>query len=104
LDLRGRKWLETGEDCIMRSFVTCTFHQILFGEMRWLGQVTCMGDMRNADKILVGKPDRKRPRERPRRRWEDNIRMDLRKIGWKGVDFTHLAQDRDPVVECGSIK
>jgi hypothetical protein len=47
-------------------------------------------------KVLVGKPEGKRPLGRPRRRWEDVIRMDLREIGWEGVDWTRLAQDRDP--------
>jgi hypothetical protein len=46
-------------------------------------------------KILVGKQERKRPHRRPGRRWEDNIRMDLREIGWEGVDWVQLAQDRD---------
>jgi hypothetical protein len=44
---------------------------------------------------LVGKPEGKRPVGRPRRRWKDNIRMDLRKIGWEDVDWMHLAQDMD---------
>jgi len=44
---------------------------------------------------LVGKPERKRPLRTSMRRWEDNIRMDLRETGWKGVDWMHLAQDRD---------
>jgi hypothetical protein len=47
--------------------------------------------MRNAYKIVVGKPERKRSLGKPRRRWEDNIRMDLREIGWEGVDWIHLA-------------
>jgi hypothetical protein len=51
--------------------------------------------MINSFYILVGKPEGKRPLERPRRRWEDNIRMDLRKTGWEGVDWMHLAQDTD---------
>jgi hypothetical protein len=45
-----------------------------------------MGEKRNAYRILVGKPERKRPLGRPRRRWVDNIKMDLREIGWDGVD------------------
>jgi hypothetical protein len=45
-----------------------------------------MGKMRNAFKILVGKPEGKRPHGRPRHRWEDNIRVDLREIEWQGVD------------------
>jgi hypothetical protein len=54
-----------------------------------------MREMRNEHKILVGKPEGKRIRGRSRRRWEDNIKMDLRKIGWEGVDWIHLAQDRE---------
>jgi hypothetical protein len=54
-----------------------------------------MGEMRNAYKILVGKPACKRPLGGPSRGFEDNIRMDLRKIGWDGVDWMHLAQDTD---------
>jgi hypothetical protein len=50
-----------------------------------------MGETRNAYKILVGKLEGKRPRGRPRRRWEDNIRKDPRTIRWKGVDWIHLA-------------
>jgi hypothetical protein len=49
----------------------------------------------NACRILTGKPERKRPLERPRRRWVDNIKMDLSEIGWDGVDWIDLAQDRD---------
>jgi hypothetical protein len=54
-----------------------------------------MEEMRNAYEIFVGKPERKRALGRPRRRWENNIRTDLRKIGWRSVDWIHLAQDMD---------
>jgi hypothetical protein len=54
-----------------------------------------MGEMRNTYKIFIGKPERKRPRGRPRRRWEDNIRMNLKEIAWRDVDWMHLAQVRD---------
>jgi hypothetical protein len=54
-----------------------------------------MGEKRNTDRILVGKPEEKRPLGRPRRRWVDNIKMDLREIGWDGVDWIDRAQDRD---------
>jgi len=50
-----------------------------------------MGEMRNAYIILVGKPEGKKPLRRPRCRWEDNIRIDVREIGWEGVDWMHLA-------------
>jgi hypothetical protein len=54
-----------------------------------------MGEMRNACNILVGKPEGKRPLGRPRHRWENNIRLDLREIWWEVVDWIYLAQDRD---------
>jgi hypothetical protein len=54
-----------------------------------------MGETRNAYRILVGKPEVRRPLGRPRRRWVDNIKMDLREIGWDGRDWIELAQDRD---------
>jgi hypothetical protein len=55
-------------------------------KMRWTGHVAGMGEKRNAYRILVGKPEGKRPLGRPILRWEDNIRVDLREIGWGGMD------------------
>jgi hypothetical protein len=52
------------------------------------------GEKRNAYRIFVGKPEGKGPLGRPRRRWVDNIKMELREMGWDGVDWTDLAQDR----------
>jgi hypothetical protein len=63
--------------------------------VRWARHVARMGEMRNAYIILVGKSEGKRPLGRPRRRWEDNIRMCLREIGCEGVGWIHLAQDED---------
>jgi hypothetical protein len=54
-----------------------------------------LGVKRNAYRILVGKPEGKRPLGRPRPRWVDNIKVDLRDIGWAGVDWIDMAQDRD---------
>jgi hypothetical protein len=62
--------------------------------MRWAMHVARMGEMRNAYKTLVGKPVAKEPLRIPRRRWEDNIRMDLRDIGRDVVDWMYLALDR----------
>jgi hypothetical protein len=64
-------------------------------KMRWSMNVARMGQKRNVYRILVGKPEGKRPLGRPRRRWVDNIRMDLGEIGWDGMDWIELAQDRD---------
>jgi hypothetical protein len=63
--------------------------------MRWAGHVAHIGEVRGAYNILVGKPEGRRPMRRPRRRWEDNIEMDLREIWFGDVDWIHLAQDRD---------
>jgi hypothetical protein len=63
--------------------------------MRWAGHVARMGEVRGAYDILVGKSEGRRPLGRPRRRWEDNIKMDLREIGFGDVDWINLAQDRD---------
>jgi hypothetical protein len=54
-----------------------------------------MGEKRNEYRILVGKPEGKRPLGRPRHRWVDNIKMDLSEIGWDGMVWINLAQDRD---------
>jgi hypothetical protein len=62
--------------------------------MRWAGHVARMGEKRNVYKLLVGKPEGKRPLGRPRRRWMDNIKMDLLEIGLNVVDWIDLAQDR----------
>jgi hypothetical protein len=63
--------------------------------MRWAGHVALMEEERKVYKVLVGKPEGRRPLRRPRRRWEDGIRMDLRETGLGGVDWIRLAQDRD---------
>jgi hypothetical protein len=63
--------------------------------MRWAGHVARMGEKRKAYRLLVGKPEGKMPLERPRRRWEDNIRMDLGEMGWGDVDWIGLAKDRN---------
>jgi hypothetical protein len=59
--------------------------------LRWAGHVARMGERRGAYRALVGKPEGRRPRGS----WEDNIKMDLREVGWGGMDWINLAQDRD---------
>ena len=63
--------------------------------MRWAGHVARLGEGRVLHRVLVGKPEGKRPFGRPRRRWEDNIKMDLQEVGGGGGDWMELAQDRD---------
>jgi hypothetical protein len=76
--------------------------------LRWAGHVARMGEEREAYRILVGRPEGRRPLGRPRRRWEDNIKMDIRarrwednikmdirEVGWEDMNWIELAQDRD---------
>ena len=63
--------------------------------MRWAGHVARMGEERGLYRVLVGKPEGKRPLGRPRRRWVDNIRMDLQEVGCRYMDWIGLAQGRD---------
>jgi hypothetical protein len=63
--------------------------------MRWAGHVARMGEDRGVHRVLVGKPEGKRPLGRPRRRWEDNIKMDLQEVGGSRGDWMELAQDMD---------
>ena len=63
--------------------------------MRWAGHVARMGEGRGVYRVLVGKPEEKRPLGRPRRRWEDNTKMDLQEVGCGGMDWIETVQDRD---------
>jgi len=72
-----------------------TIRVIKSRRMAWAGHVARMGEMTNMYKIFIGKHEGTRPLGRPRRRWKDSIRMDLREIGCESVDWMHPAQDRD---------
>jgi len=63
--------------------------------MRWAGHVAHMGEERGMYRVLVGKQEGKRPQGRPRRRWVDNIRMDLHEVGYRYMEWIGLAQDKD---------
>jgi hypothetical protein len=69
--------------------------QIKSRRTRWAGHVACMGVGRRVYRVLVGKAKGKRPLGKLKCRWEDGIKMDLRETGWGGVEWIHLAQDRD---------
>jgi hypothetical protein len=62
--------------------------------MRWVGHVACMGAKRNAYRVLVGKPERKRSPGISRRRWENNIKMEHKEMGWSGMGWISLLRDR----------
>ena len=94
--------------CALRSVTFCNFAFCLYSlwsvltqrvvksrRMEWVGHLTRMGDRRVVYSILVGKPEGKRTLGRPRRRWEDNKKMNLQEVGYGGVDWIELAQDRD---------
>jgi hypothetical protein len=68
---------------------------IIITKMRWAGHVARIWQKMNTYRILVDKPKGKSPLGRPRCRWEDNIKRDLREIGWGGMDWIDLAQNRD---------
>jgi hypothetical protein len=87
----------------MRNFIICTHPQISLGksrQMRWTGHVAHMGEERKVYKVLVGKPKGKRPFRRPRRRWEDGIRMDLREIVLGGCGLDSTVSGQGPVAGC----
>ena len=64
----------------------------LYSSPRWAGHVVRMGERRGVYWNLVGKPEGKRPLEKPRNRWEDNIKMDLQEVGFGGMDWIELAR------------
>jgi hypothetical protein len=77
----------------MFTFLYSRNYQVKEDEM--CGACGTNGDKWNAYRIMVGMPEGKRPPERPRCRWEDNVKMDLREIVWGGMDWIDLAQGRD---------
>jgi hypothetical protein len=72
-----------------------TIRQIKSRRMRWVGHVVRMGEGRKVYRVLVGKPEGKRSLGGSRRSWGDGVKMEFRETDWEGVDWSHLAQDRD---------
>jgi hypothetical protein len=88
-------WRKLHNEDLHGLYSSCSIVRVIKARrMRWAGHVVRMGEVRGAY-ILVGRPEGRRPLGRPRHRWEDNIKMDLREIGFGDVDWIHLAQDRD---------
>jgi hypothetical protein len=69
--------------------------RLIKSRMRWAGLVARIGQRGGVYRVLVGKPEGKRPLGRPKRRWEDDIKMDLQKVGYMGLDWIELSQNRD---------
>jgi hypothetical protein len=89
------EWRKLHNEELHILYSSPNIRQIKLRRLGWAGHVARMGEERNVYRVLMVKPERKRPLGRPRRRWEDGIRMDLREIGWRSVDWIQLAQDRD---------
>jgi hypothetical protein len=82
-------------DCVKGILWWLPTLRIKARRMRWAGHVPRMGEVRGAYNILVGRPEGRRPPGRARRRWVDNIKTDLREIGFGYVDWIHWDRDRD---------
>jgi hypothetical protein len=78
-----------------RDEVTGEWRRLHSRRLRWAGHVARMGERRGAYRALVGEPEGRRPLGRPRSRWENNIKMDLREVRWGSMDWINLAHDRD---------
>jgi hypothetical protein len=83
------------EELHMLYFSPSIIRMLKSRRIGWAGHVARMGEKRSAYRILVGKPEGKKPLVRTRLVWVDNIKMDIREIGWDGMDWIDLAQDRD---------
>ena len=99
MNLRGRgnrEWRKLHNEYFSDLYsLPNTVQVVKSRRMRWAVHVARMGERRGVHKVLVGKPEGKRPLGRPRRRWDDNVKMDLQEIGRGFGDWMELAQDRD---------
>ena len=89
------EWRELHNEELNDLYCSPNIIRVSKSRMRWVGQVARMVDSRGVFRVLVGKPEGKRPLGRPRRRWEDNIEMDRQEVGCGGMDWIDLAQDRE---------
>jgi hypothetical protein len=87
-------WRKLHNEDIHNMYSFRSIIRMIKSGVRWAEHVARRGETRNIYKILVRKPEGKRPLGRPRSRWVDNIKMDVREIEWNGMDWINLAQDR----------
>ena len=89
------EWRKIHDEELNYLYSPNIFRVIKSRRMIWAGHVSRMWERKGLYSVLVGKPERKGPLGRPRRRWEDNIKMSLQRVGCGGMDWIDLAQDRD---------
>jgi hypothetical protein len=90
-----REWRKLRNEEIIDLYSSPSIVPAMEWRMRWVGHVARMWERRGECKVLMGKTEGKRPLGRPGRRWEDNIKMDLRGVGCRSMDWMELAQDGD---------
>jgi hypothetical protein len=93
--LQSLEWKNEHINILHLQILFFLFCDTKYHTMRWAGHVARMGEDRGVHRVLVGKPEGKRPLGRPKRRWEDNIKMDLQEVEGGRGDWMELAQDRD---------
>jgi len=89
------EWRRLHNDELNDLYSSPNIRVIKSRRMRWAGHVARMGELRGVYRVLLGKPEGRRPLGKPRRRWMDNIRMDLQEVGCGYMDWIELAQERD---------
>jgi hypothetical protein len=89
------EWRKLHNEELQDLYSSPSIIRIIKLRMRWAWHVARMGERRNVYRLLVGKPEGKKPLRRPRCRWVDNIRIDLGEVGWGDVGWIGLAQDRN---------